>query len=34
VRRANGPVGFGVDGRRRVYVVELNTGQVSRIDPR
>ena len=33
VRRANGPVGFGVDGRRRVYVVELNTGQVSRIDP-
>ena len=34
VRRANGPVGFGVDGRRRVYVVELNSGQVSRIDPR
>jgi glucose/arabinose dehydrogenase len=34
VRRANGPVGFGVDGRRRVYVAELNTGQVSRIDPR
>jgi glucose/arabinose dehydrogenase len=34
VRRANGPVAFGVDGRHRVYVVELDIGQVSRIDPR
>jgi glucose/arabinose dehydrogenase len=34
VRRANGPVAFGVDGRHRVYVVELDSGQVSRIDPR
>jgi hypothetical protein len=33
VRHANGPVAFGVDGRHRVYVVELNSGQVSRIDP-
>jgi glucose/arabinose dehydrogenase len=34
VRRANGPVAFGVDGRNRVYVVELDSGQVSRIDTR
>jgi hypothetical protein len=34
VRRGNGPVAFGVDGRRRVYVVELNSGQVARIDRR
>jgi glucose/arabinose dehydrogenase len=34
VRRANGPVAFGVDGRRRVYLVELDSGLVSRIDPR
>ena len=34
VRRANGPVAFGEDGRHRVYVVELNSGRVSRIDPR
>src|SRR3954470_2236984 len=34
VRRANGPVAFGVDGRQRMYVVELNGGHVSRIDPR
>ena len=34
VRNANGPVALGVDGRHRVYVVELNSGQVSRIDPR
>jgi hypothetical protein len=34
VRRASGPVAFGEDGRHRVYVVELNSGQVSRIDPR
>lgn len=33
-RRANGPVAFGIDGRRRVYVVELNSGTVSRLDPR
>jgi hypothetical protein len=33
VRRANGPVAFGEDGRGRIYVVELNSGQVSRIDP-
>jgi glucose/arabinose dehydrogenase len=33
-RRANGPVAFGEDGRHRIYVVELNSGQVSRIDPR
>jgi hypothetical protein len=31
---ANGVVGFGVDARERVYVVEINSGQVSRIDPR
>jgi glucose/arabinose dehydrogenase len=34
VGRASGPVAFGVDGRRRVYLVELNSGQVSRLDPR
>jgi glucose/arabinose dehydrogenase len=34
VRRANGPVAFGTDGRRRVYLVELASGRVSRIDPR
>jgi hypothetical protein len=34
VRRANGPVAFGVDGRHRVYVVELKSGRVSRVDPR
>jgi glucose/arabinose dehydrogenase len=34
VRRANGPVAFGVDGQHRVYLVELDNGQVSRIDPR
>ena len=34
VRRANGPVAFGEDGRKRVYVVELDSRQVSRIDPR
>jgi glucose/arabinose dehydrogenase len=34
VRRANGPVAFGEDGRGRVYLVELNSGRVSRIDPR
>jgi glucose/arabinose dehydrogenase len=34
VGHASGPVAFGVDGRRRVYVVELNSGQVSRLDPR
>jgi hypothetical protein len=34
VRRADGPVAFGVDGRNRVYVVELDSSQVSRIDPR
>ena len=34
VRRANGPVAFGEDGRHRVYVVELNSGVVSRLDPR
>jgi glucose/arabinose dehydrogenase len=33
VRRANGPVAFGVDGRHRVYVVELNSGAVSRLEP-
>jgi glucose/arabinose dehydrogenase len=33
VRRANGPVAFGVDGRHRVYVVELDSGRLSRIDP-
>jgi glucose/arabinose dehydrogenase len=33
-RRANGPVAFGEDGRRRVYAVELNSGRVSRLDPR
>jgi hypothetical protein len=33
VRRANGPVAFGVDGRHRVYVVELNSGRVSRLSP-
>jgi glucose/arabinose dehydrogenase len=33
VRRANGPVAFGVDGRQRVYVVELDSGQISRVDP-
>jgi glucose/arabinose dehydrogenase len=31
VHRPNGPVAFGEDGRHRVYVVELNSGQVSRI---
>lgn len=31
---ANGVVGFGTDARRRTYVVELNSGQVSRIDPK
>jgi glucose/arabinose dehydrogenase len=30
---ANGVVGFGTDARDRTYVVELNSGQVSRIDP-
>jgi streptogramin lyase len=34
VRRANGPVAFGVDGQHRVYLVELDNGQVSRFDPR
>jgi Glucose / Sorbosone dehydrogenase len=34
VRRADGPVAFGQDGRRAVYLVELNSGHVSRIDPR
>ena len=34
LRRANWPVAFGVDGRNRVYVVELDRGQVSRIDTR
>jgi glucose/arabinose dehydrogenase len=34
LRRANGPVAFGVDGRRRVYLVELDSGRVSRLDPR
>jgi hypothetical protein len=33
VRGANGPVAFGLDGRHRVYVVELSSGRVSRIDP-
>jgi glucose/arabinose dehydrogenase len=33
LRRASGPVAFGIDGRHRVYVVELDSGQVSRIDP-
>jgi len=31
-RNANGPVAFGVDGRHRVYVVELNSGAVSRLE--
>jgi glucose/arabinose dehydrogenase len=30
---ANGLVGFGTDARDRIYVVELHSGQVSRIDP-
>ena len=34
LRRASGPVACGEDGRQRVYVVELNSGRVSRIDPR
>lgn len=33
VRRANGPVAFGVDGRHRVCLIEFDSGQVSRIDP-
>ena len=31
VRRANGPVAFGVDGGYRVYLVELDDGAVSRL---
>jgi hypothetical protein len=31
---ANGVVAFGTDARKRTYVVELNSGQVSRIDPK
>jgi glucose/arabinose dehydrogenase len=34
VGRAHGPVAFGVDARRRVYLVELDSGRVSLIDPR
>jgi hypothetical protein len=34
VRRANGPVAFGVDGQHRVYLVELDGAEVVRIDPR
>ncbi len=34
VRRANGPVAFGIGVRRRVYLVELDSGRVARIDPR
>ncbi len=34
VRRASGPVAFGEDGRNRVYLVELSSGQVSRLVPR
>jgi glucose/arabinose dehydrogenase len=30
---ANGVVGFGTDARDRTYVVEINSGQVSRLDP-
>jgi glucose/arabinose dehydrogenase len=31
---ANGVVGFGTDARDRTYVVEINSGQVSRLDPK
>lgn len=31
---AKGVVGFGTDARERIYVVEIDSGQVSRIDPR
>jgi hypothetical protein len=32
VSRANGPVAFGLDGPHRVYIVEFDSGLVSRID--
>jgi hypothetical protein len=34
VRRANGPVAFGADGRRRIYLVELDSGVLSMLGPR
>ncbi len=34
VERVQGLVSFGVDGRKRVYVIAMSSGVVSRLDPR